>query len=127
MQGKEEYIVEIFLDDIVDRLVANVFSLTTEHTEHSKNKELKNLLYMLCKIHVMLYDAQKRQVSDESVRIWLTELKDIVFEVDNVLDKFSYEIFGQKIQIQNQMMYQVPRFPFCNFDEVKTIKQKLDK
>lgn len=73
----------------------------------------------------MLHDAQKRQVSDNSVRNWLTKL--IVYDVDNVLDKFSYEIFGQKIQIQNQMMYQVPRFPFYNFDEVKTIKQKLDK
>ena len=114
MQGKEEYIVEIFLDDIVDRLVANVFSLTTEHTEHSKNKELKNLLYMLCKIHVMLYDAQKRQVSDESVRIWLTELKDIVFEVDNVLDKFSYDTF-----LKYQMMNQVPIFSLCNFDELR--------
>ena len=121
MQGKEEYIVEIFLDDIVDRLVANVFSLTTEHTEHSKNKELKNLLYMLCKIHVMLYDAQKRQVSDESVRIWLTELKDIVFEVDNVLDKFSYNTF-----LKYQMMNQVPIFSLCNFDEVKTVKHALD-
>ena len=73
----------------------------------------------------MLHDAQKRQVSDNSVRNWLTKL--LVYDVDNVLDKFSYEIFGQKIQIQNQMMNQVPRFPFCNFDEVKTIKQKLDK
>ena len=95
----------------MDRLVANVFSLTTEHTEHSKNKELKNLLYMLCKIHVMLYDAQKRQVSDESVRIWLTKLKDIVYEVDNVLDK---------------LMNQVPIFSLCNFDEVKTVKHALD-
>ncbi|KAK9997228.1 hypothetical protein SO802_021914 [Lithocarpus litseifolius] len=115
-QGKEEYVVEIFLDDIVDRLVANVFSLTTEH---SKNKELKNLLYTLCKIHVMLYDAQKRQVSDESVRIWLTELKYVVDEVDNVLDKFGYDTF-----LKYQMMNQVPSFSLCNFD--KTVKHALD-
>nr|XP_023876799.1 disease resistance protein RGA2-like [Quercus suber] len=117
-QSKEEYIVEIFLDDVVDRLVANVFSFTTEH---SKNKELKNLLYTLCKIHVMLYDAQKRQVSDESVRIWLTELKDVVYEVDNALDKFSYDTF-----LKYQMMNQVPSISLCNFDKVKTINHALD-
>ena len=75
----------------------------------------------------MLHDAQKRQVSDESMRIQLTELRDVVYDVDNVLDKFNYEIFGQKVQIQNQMMNQVPSISFYNFDKVKTIKHMLDK
>ena len=44
-----------------------------------------------------------------------------------MLDKFNYEIFGQKVQIQNQMMNQVPSISFCNFDKVKTIKHMLDK
>ena len=75
----------------------------------------------------MLHDAQKRQVSDESMRIQLTELRDVVYDVDNVLDKFNYEIFGQKVHIQNQMMNQVPSISFYNFDKVKTIKHMLDK
>ncbi|XP_030958659.1 putative disease resistance protein RGA1 [Quercus lobata] len=126
---EEEF--EIILDDIVDGLVTNVISLVTEHTnfdwDFKDKEELKNLLGTLCKIHVMLPDAQERQVSDESVKIWLTELKDVVYDVDNVLDKFKYKIVGQKVHIQNQMMNQVPSISFSNFDEVKTTKHMLDK
>ena len=98
--------VEIILDDVVERLVANVISIATKNIN---------------------FEWGFKEKRDNSVRIWLIELRDVVSDVDNVLDKFHYEIFGQKIQIQNQMMNQVPRFPLCNFDEVKTIKQKLDK
>uniref|UniRef100_A0A2N9IZN8 Disease resistance N-terminal domain-containing protein n=1 Tax=Fagus sylvatica TaxID=28930 RepID=A0A2N9IZN8_FAGSY len=74
-QGKEEYMAEIFLNDIVDRLVANAFSLATEliGLEWGFKEELRNLVEILFKIKFMLHDAQKRQVSDEPVRIWLTE------------------------------------------------------
>ena len=96
--------VEIILDDVVERLVANVISIATENINFEwgfkdKGGGLKDLVYTLCKIHIVLHDAQKRQVSDNSVRIQLTELRDVVSNVDNVLDKSSYEIFGQKIQI----------------------------
>ena len=98
MQSEEEHFVEIILDDVGDRLVTNVISLITEHTnfgwgfKDKEEEELKNLLYTY-----------------------------------NVLDKFNHEIFGQKVQIQNQMMNQVPNISFCNFDKVKTIKHMLDK
>ncbi|KAF3957357.1 hypothetical protein CMV_017630 [Castanea mollissima] len=75
-KGKEEYMAEIVLNDVVDRLIANAFSL------HAN-------------------DAQKRQSSDESVRIWLMELRDVAYDADKVLDEFSYESLSQEVQIQN--------------------------
>ncbi|KAM3750055.1 hypothetical protein ACB098_04G008600 [Castanea mollissima] len=71
-KGKEEYMAEIVLNDVVDRLIANAFSL------HAN-------------------DAQKRQSSDESVRIWLMELRDVAYDADNVLDEFSYESLSQEL------------------------------
>ena len=66
LQTEEEYIVEIILDDVVDRLVTNVISLVTKHSNFGRGfkdkEELKNLFYTLWKIHVMLRDAQKRQM-----------------------------------------------------------------
>ena len=113
----------------MDRLIANVSSLATEYInfELSFKVELINLLETLFKIKIVLGDAQKRQSSDESMGIWLTELRNVAYDADNVLDKFSYESFWQKVRIQNQMMDQVCNFSLCNFDKVKTIKQLLDK
>ncbi|XP_065634950.1 putative disease resistance protein RGA3 [Quercus suber] len=126
-QRKEEYMAEIVLDDVVDRLVTKAFSLATEHIifKWGFKEELKNLLDTLYKIKVVLH--QKRRVNDESVGIWLMELRNVAYEVDNVLDEFDYEIIWQKVQLQNQMIDQVCSFSFCSHDKVKTIKQSLDK
>lgn len=126
MQRKEEYTDEIILDDVVDNLIANLFSLATiEHSgfEWDYKKVLRNVYETLLRIKFLLPDAQKRQVSNESVRRWLTELRVVAYDVDNVLDEFSYGIFWQKLHSQNQMMDQV-RFSFCNPNKVK---QSLDK
>ena len=73
----------------------------------------------------MLGDAQKRQSSDGSMRKWLTELRDVAYDADNVLDK-CYGSFWGKVQIQNQMMDQVSKFSLCTLN-LKAIKQSLDK
>ncbi|KAK4551754.1 hypothetical protein RGQ29_032275 [Quercus rubra] len=126
-QGKEEYRAEIILNDVIDRLIANVSSLATEHVNFELSFKV-DLLETLFKIKFVLGDAQKRQSSDESMGIWLTELRNVAYDADNVLDKFSYESFWQKVRIQNQMMDQVCNFSLCNYNEVvKPIKQLLDK
>ena len=121
---------EIILDDVVESLVANAFTLATTECssfEWDYKEVLRNVFETLLKIKFLLHDAQKRQVSDESVRRWLTELRDVTYDADNVLDEFSYGIFWQKLHSQNQMMNQVRSFSLCNPNEVKTIKQLLDK
>ncbi|XP_030940263.1 putative disease resistance protein RGA3 [Quercus lobata] len=125
-QGKEEYRAEIILNDVMDRLIANVSSLATKHINFELSFKV-DLLETLFKIKFVLGDAQKRQLSDESMGIWLTELRNVAYDADNVVDKFSYESFWQKVRIQNQMMDQVCNFSLCNFGEVKAIKQSLDK
>ncbi|KAK4566161.1 hypothetical protein RGQ29_002397 [Quercus rubra] len=121
---------EIVLNDVVDRLIANAFSLISIEDigfESSFKAELKNLLETLFKIKFLLDDAQKRQSSDKSMRNWLMELRDVVYDADNVLDEFSYERFLQEVQTQNLTVDRVCRISFCNPDKVKTIKHLLDK
>ena len=121
---------EVVLNDVVDRLIANAFSLhASEYIgfESSFKAELKNLLETLFKIKFLLDDAQKRQSSDKSMRNWLMDLRDVAYDADNMLDEFSYESFWQEVQTQNLMVDQVRSFSFCNPDKVKNIKQLLDK
>ena len=123
---------EIIIDDIVDRLVANAISLLTVKIDFEKidfewefKEDLKNLLFTLLKIRVVLDDAQERQLSDCSLKTWLMELRDRVYDADDVLDTLCYE-FSFKVQVHNQNMDKV-NFKLCNLEEVKTIKQSLDK
>uniref|UniRef100_A0A2N9HBQ0 RNase H type-1 domain-containing protein n=1 Tax=Fagus sylvatica TaxID=28930 RepID=A0A2N9HBQ0_FAGSY len=84
--------------------MAKVMSLTSEHISSAWGfkEELRKLHVSLTKIQAVLHDAEKRQVSDESVRIWLLELKDVAYGADNVLDEFGYEILRQKVETQNK-------------------------
>ena len=104
---------EIILED-VDRLIDNVLSLMWDCKE-----ELKHLLHQLHKIKFVLPDAQKRQESDGSVRSWLMKLRDVANDVNDELDKFSYEISQKKLKVENQTMDQVRSFSFHNsFDKI---------
>ena len=121
---------EIVFNDVVERLIANAFSLLATKNigfESSLKVELKNLLGTLFKVKFLIDDAQKRQSSEESLRFWLMKLRDVSYDADNVLEEISYESFWRKVHAQNQMVDQVHSFSFCNPDKVKTIKQLLDK
>ena len=47
----------------------------------------------------MLADAERRQVRDEVVRLWLQRLKDVAYDADDVLDEFADEILRRKVEI----------------------------
>jgi hypothetical protein len=52
------------------------------------------------KIQVVLHDAEKRQVSDESVRIWLPKLRDVAYDVVDMLDEATH--FLLQLSIPNE-------------------------
>jgi ABC-type multidrug transport system fused ATPase/permease subunit len=116
--------------------MAKVMSLTSEHISSAWGfkEELRKLHVSLTKIQAVLHDAEKRQVSDESVRIWLLELKDVAYGADNVLDEFGYEILRQKVETQNKKkvrsFFSLSNpivFPFKMANKIKNINQSLDR
>lgn len=60
--------------------------------------EIQKLTNTLRNIRAVLVDAEKRQVKDEAVKIWLEDLKGLAYDMDNVLDEWSSSIL--KVQIQ---------------------------
>ncbi|XP_026434674.1 putative disease resistance protein RGA3 [Papaver somniferum] len=53
--------------------------------------ELKTLQDTLEMILAVLADAERRQMTEEVVRIWLRRLKDVAYDADDVMDELSYE------------------------------------
>ncbi|XP_052296783.1 putative disease resistance protein RGA4 isoform X2 [Citrus sinensis] len=72
--------------------------LTTMAAEETKEqvrlvtgvgKEVKKLSRNLQAIQAVLHDVEKRQVKEESVRLWLDQLRDVSYNMEDVLEEWS--------------------------------------
>ena len=52
--------------------------------------DLKKLEHTVSTIKAVLCDVEERQASDQSLRTWLRELKDVLNDAENVLGEFQY-------------------------------------
>jgi hypothetical protein len=50
----------------------------------------------------VLEDAEKQQVKEASVRDWLDQLKDVSYEMDEVLDEWNTEILKQEVEAKQE-------------------------
>lgn len=51
--------------------------------------ELRKWERNLMKINAVLDDAEEKQMSNRIVKIWLSELRDLAYDVDDILDEFT--------------------------------------
>ena len=54
--------------------------------------ELTRLRDSFTMIQAVLADAERRQVREEPVRLWLLRLKDVAYDADEVLDEFAFNL-----------------------------------
>ncbi|KAM7474143.1 hypothetical protein LguiB_021386 [Lonicera macranthoides] len=73
-------------------------------------QELTRLDESLTMIRAVLDDAERRQVQDKPVKLWMMRLKGVANEAENALDEFAYEILRRKVEIKNQMTRKVLSF-----------------
>ncbi|KAL2530507.1 putative disease resistance RPP13-like protein 1 [Forsythia ovata] len=66
-------------------------------------QDLANLTDSLLSIKAVLKDADRRQVNDDAVKLWLKKLEDVAYDAEYVLDEIKYENLRRTVQIQNQM------------------------
>uniref|UniRef100_A0A6N2MY10 NB-ARC domain-containing protein n=1 Tax=Salix viminalis TaxID=40686 RepID=A0A6N2MY10_SALVM len=55
-------------------------------------KQADKLKSNLIDIQSVLEDAERKQVKEKTVRVWLDKLKDVCYDMDDVLDEWSYAI-----------------------------------
>ncbi|KAM3685488.1 hypothetical protein ACJW31_11G121600 [Castanea mollissima] len=63
--------------------------------------DLKKWKTMLLKIRAVLDDAEEKQMTSRAVKIWLDELRDLAFDVEDVLDKFATEALQHKLNAEH--------------------------
>nr|POF24241.1 putative disease resistance rpp13-like protein 1 [Quercus suber] len=129
---------EAIVTDVAKEILSKVIPLITEQISLAWGfkEELTRLRQSVEIIQDVLADAERKQVTDLSVRRWLQRLQDVAYDADDVMDELEYEILRRKVEIRNQMKRKVCFFfSFSNpiafrikmANKVKTISDSLKK
>ncbi|CAL9004240.1 unnamed protein product, partial [Prunus brigantina] len=62
-----------------------------------------NSQHNLSAIVAVLNDAEEKQLTEHGVKLWLDELRDLAYDVDDVLDKFATKILKRQIEGRDQV------------------------
>jgi hypothetical protein len=81
----------VLLEKIAYPAVVKFFKKTK-----SSDLLLKKLKISLLSIHAVLSDAEEKQMRNASVKEWMEELKDVVFDADDLMDEIcTYAKIGE--------------------------------
>ncbi|KAJ6735331.1 hypothetical protein OIU79_002404 [Salix purpurea] len=84
-----------FLSSAVDYLIKEYGSALIEsffeHQNHDDKGLLEKLKETLNAVNGLLDDAEEKQITVEAVKIWLDDIKDAVYEAEDLLDEIDYE------------------------------------
>jgi hypothetical protein len=94
---------------------------------------LHKLKIALLSVNALLEDAEEKQLTKPAVRVWLDELKDVVYDAEDILDEIATELLQRKLDAEFQTTASKVRnsistslSPFVKEVEPK-IKEVLDK
>ncbi|RVW83191.1 putative disease resistance protein RGA1 [Vitis vinifera] len=101
--------------------------------------EVDNLNSTLQSIRAVLADAEKRQFSEELVKVWLERLKDISYQMDDVVDGWNTALLELQIAAEHPSIPKISSWlpsPYVYFKQVllrcdialqiKDIRKQLD-
>lgn len=88
---------ESFAFGIADRVVGKLTSLAVQEISLAWGVEsqVEELRDTMSTIRAVLLDAEKKQVKDHRLSIWLRKLKDEFYEAEDVVDEVEYEALRQ--------------------------------
>jgi signal recognition particle GTPase len=91
-------------DVLISVLLEQFASITAREAEQEirlvvgVDEEVRKLEGNLRTVKAVLNDAEKRQVTDEAVKLWLKKLEDVSYEMDDVLDEWNTAMIKLKIE-----------------------------
>ncbi|XP_050112577.1 putative disease resistance RPP13-like protein 1 isoform X1 [Malus sylvestris] len=89
--------LQVLLDRLTPREVLNYFG-----NFRGLRKKLEKWRATLSTIAAVLSDAEERQVTDHPVKLWLDDLRDLAYDVEDMLDKFSTQMLKRTIEGRDQ-------------------------
>ncbi|KAL9230255.1 hypothetical protein vseg_005632 [Gypsophila vaccaria] len=101
----------------------------------STKEDLKNIVEDLTAICVVLQDAQDKHYSNSSMKLWLKDLKRVVYEIDDLLDDVAIDSLQRSVNkghfLQQLRYYLSSSNPLVSrFDlshKIKDVRQQLER
>ncbi|CAI0386791.1 unnamed protein product [Linum tenue] len=90
-----------FLQVLFDRMASPHF-LGFCKRQNLNDKLLRKLKTLLNSVNGVLDDAEEKQIIKPSVEKWLNELKDAVYEADDLLDEIGYEALRSEAESESE-------------------------
>ena len=87
----KENMAEANVTEVAKGILGNLIRLVTDQIglAWGFKDELTPLRESIETVQAVLADAEKRQVREESVRLWLQRLEDVAYDADDVLDEIA--------------------------------------
>ncbi|KAJ9159179.1 hypothetical protein P3X46_024701 [Hevea brasiliensis] len=93
-----EAILSASLQGLFKKLTSN--DLLKFAKEEQVFAELKKWERLLKKIHAVLEDAEEKQMTNGFVKIWLGDLRDLAYDMEDLLDEFTTEALQRKAMVK---------------------------
>ncbi|KAK8665366.1 hypothetical protein V6N13_005535 [Hibiscus sabdariffa] len=87
---------------LLDRIVSPDVSSFIKGKKELEAVLLKNLKPTLMSVKAVLDDAETKQITNSNVRSWIVELKDAVYDAEDLLDEIATEALRRKLESQYQ-------------------------
>ncbi|XP_022746867.1 putative disease resistance RPP13-like protein 1 isoform X2 [Durio zibethinus] len=112
-----EIIVSKFFDYLLYKLGS--FEFLQFSSEKQIQEELEKLKKELLEIRLLLDDAEERQIKNQSVKNWLSDLQILAYDVDDIVDELETGIAERNLMLKRHgSSSKKPRLIFDTFDVV---------
>ncbi|XP_060673586.1 disease resistance protein RGA2-like isoform X2 [Ziziphus jujuba] len=99
---------ENILFNIAEAIVGKLGSFALEEIGllWGVKNDLQKLNRTMSTIKDVLLDAEEKQTHNHQVRGWLTKLQVVVYDADDLVDKFDFEALRRRVMPGNEMRKQ---------------------
>ncbi|KAL6327687.1 hypothetical protein AAG906_022627 [Vitis piasezkii] len=93
-----EAVLSVFIEKLVDMVTSpELWNFASEELVHSELNKWKTILM---KIYAVLHDAEEKQMTNPRVKMWLDELGDLAYDVEDILDGFATESLRRNLMAE---------------------------
>ncbi|KAJ3686275.1 hypothetical protein LUZ61_015439 [Rhynchospora tenuis] len=144
MAGLGAYALISSLINLVANLLPEVkntfFAPSSSSSAQAPNaRDVEADLGRLERIKATLYDAEERNIQDQSVRLWMKEIRELGCEAEYVLEEYMYEMYRAQVEARkaskknpikvdhNLSGVNFVQIPYDMVDRIRLIKSRFEE